>query len=1056
MAWVAVVRDCIQACHQFGVAELHGLSLMACDDVRDLAGLVAKCLVSCTSHTLSLRRPQKAVWLVLRACFVICTDWLFPPHLRWRRSNKHVELLWAACCACRSVLWLASNSRCKWVRKAGMLLAPAHRHAIWREDRPKGWTAADVRSHVDSLLCLQLVAIFPDLDLQQLFGVPASDCGALYTWVSKRGYYVGIAHASRASQKSRSGVACRWLEHVALTLRTHCRDSQKLRYKLMRGLLPEHFFFLVCRVHDWPCVAALEQLEIKSRVPNANVQKRTPSGTAVVRRQRARPPKSMRTGQRSKVGPFDAFDVACVRKVLPHSPSDRLGGVLGHVESTSFCSLYVLCQKRRYLFHGQVGPLDIYAPASRQLLIMWCGTKHATLDWALLERKWKTGCAPAALSRALPLVAGQGRKALATRRINAVLRAKGLPAVSGIVCRCPRLSMLRVFRFIARRLILGSNRGWNLDEKLWACSRIRLVPDSLPKLRDAWNAPAICKRQNVFSAVDVRASAGQPDKMRLVEKVWDIPRRPTCNEDVELALKYVRRFCFDFELGPAQPVATKSITCLLDGDAEYQKERRMFKATSCEYDTYVADMSFDPHCDALVPDDKQKKFMWILPCVCYMWFLSYFARLAPTWRVTKLSCDQANQWCWSVLDSVLTLRLKLFLGFAKYTWVLPYCYGTVKSKCFRCACWICKKENHSCFRKVVSCAAWPMRKRWRFIHRALEFVMKQVGGGDEIWSLKDTCCIMSDRLRMADIKHGVRTCSCARCGCEKEPFVALTADAGQFFEVVSPRYALWVTRQVLKRAVRVAKKDVVTVLRSAKRTAFFGGAVGRPDSTAYCFDLDELYLAFCAVLLVNLCSIGGVVFHMTGLPIGGVLSKVAASYVLGYEEHSWSCDLQKRSLHAFCASSLSWDRVTARGRYVDDILWVSGVFCHNCLAEALPLVYSVPFTVEPKMNVVKWLDLLFCCDSLSWSMAPKVWTFPPPWGAQKHFLRSFLGGRFHRWNEVPLSDDCWLDAVVAVLVDLKFAGWPSSLVRGAVFQAWRKPCRSRFAMLLSALKSTWK
>lgn len=108
------------------------------------------------------------------------------------------------------------------------------------------------------------------------------------------------------------------------------------------------------------------------------------------------------------------------------------------------------------------------------------------------------------------------------------------------------------------------------------------------------------------------------------------------------------------------------------------------------------------------------------------------------------------------------------------------------------------------------------------------------------------------------------------------------------------------------------------------------------------------------------------------------------------------------------------------------------------------------------MNVVKWLDLLFCCDSLSWSMAPKVWTFPPPWGAQKHFLRSFLGGRFHRWNEVPLSDDCWLDAVVAVLVDLKFAGWPSSLVRGAVFQAWRKPCRTRFAMLLSALKSTWK
>ena len=93
---------------------------------------------------------------------------------------------------------------------------------------------------MDSLLGLQLVAIFPEFDLRSLFGVPASECAGLHAWVSnKRGYCVGIAHARRASRPSSCGIACRWLEHT-LTLRAHCRDSNKLQYKLVRGLSPDN------------------------------------------------------------------------------------------------------------------------------------------------------------------------------------------------------------------------------------------------------------------------------------------------------------------------------------------------------------------------------------------------------------------------------------------------------------------------------------------------------------------------------------------------------------------------------------------------------------------------------------------------------------------------------------------------------------------------------------------------------------------------------------------------------------------------------------------------
>lgn len=195
---------------------------------------------------------------------------------------------------------------------------------------------------------------------------------------------------------------------------------------------------------------------------------------------------------------------------------------------------------------------------------------------------------------------------------------------------------------------------------------------------------------------------------------------------------------------------------------------------------------------------------------------------------------------------------------------------------------------------------------------------------------------------------------------------------------------------------------------------------------------------------------------MGGLPIGGVLSKIAASYVLGFEEHEWLCDIVRRSSLGFIALSSSWDCEVARGRYVDDILWVSAVYCHGCLAAALPYMYSVPFTVEPERAVVKWLDMHFCSVSLTWSMAPKVWAFPPPWGAEKGFLRSFFGGRLHRWQEVPLDTGSWTEAVVNVLVDLKIAGWPFSVVRAAAFQAWRGPCRARKALLLCALKRTWR
>lgn len=1047
MSCGSLLRDCAQICSDCHSATSNALGLrgLTASGCNQLAREIALKLVACTSDSLCLRHPSKHVWRMLRECFVACTAWLFPAHMKWKRSNKHVELVWAASCVCRSILWLSANRHSRWAKKAGSLLEPRHREAIWRECRPKHWTCAEVRSHVDSLLGMQLLAIFPGVDTDSLFGLRRDACAGLYTWVSTRGYYVGIAHALRASAPSCSGVAARWLEHLALTLRPHCRDSGKLRYKLMRGLRPDQMFFLLCRTGDWQRVSFLEQLEIKSRRPNANVRLSQTTCSVACKRPRGRPPKFARKQCAStESGPFDFCDGGTRREVKQVCAVPAV--------ATDFRSLYVERIKLNYVVHGVSGPLDIYAPDKGQLLAVWSGSKGAVIDWQLLERKWRTGCGPAALARFVPQLVGKGRKTMATKRINAELQARLLPTVRGVTCHVPRESMLPVFRSTVKSLVFRSARHWNLDERKWLCSRVRLVPGVMPKFRDAWNAPMVCKDQGT-DAAKLTDSCCRPQALTLVSKVWDVPRRPSVAEDAASASAAGKELCAQLHLGVPEVGLFSGMLAL---DATYQRERRFFSATACDYHRYTSDMVFDPTSEVLAPDDKQKKFMWLMPRVVYLWFLWFFATLAPAWRLTQLSVADANSWCYSVLDCLLTDRLKVFLAFRRYTRVVPYCYATVKSKCFRARQWVCKKASHSCFRKVVSFATWPARKRWRFVHRALETVMKEVGGGDEVWSLGEACRTMRSRLQTAGVRAHSGHTTCARCCCRKPSVVILTADAGQFFEAVSPGYASRVVRACLVRALRVKRKEVVTVLRNRKRSSFIGGTLAGSNSSSYRFSFDELFLAFVAAMMVNLCSVGSAIFHMSGLPIGGVLSKIAASFVLGHEEFEWECNVARRAAAGFTATTSSWNREVARARYVDDLLWASRVYCRACLVDAIRLTYSVTFDIQDDCSLIKWLDLQLCSVTLQWRMAPKSWALAPAWAVSPCYLRSFFGGRFHRWAEVPLCDEAWLDALVEVLLDLKLVGWPRSVVRAAAFQAWRSQDQRRKHLLLRGLKSTWR
>ena len=268
------LRDLVQL-----ATALHGKPLGV------VATTLAKQLVLCTAGGLCMRRPPKALWKVLLVCFMLCSSWIYP-----------VETLWAACAVCRSLLCLSGCKRRRWAYKAGLLLEDWHRQALWREDRPKHWTKVDVRRAVDSLVSLQLAAVLPQLDVYGLFGV-SQDMGAvLYGWVAPCAYYVGMAGLRRQCRSLHCGVARRWLEHGALLLRPHCRDSRRLRYKAMRQVNLAQSFFLICRVDTRVRISAMEQWEIRTRRPNANVPSSLPrkQGCCPCFPPRRRPPKHRR------------------------------------------------------------------------------------------------------------------------------------------------------------------------------------------------------------------------------------------------------------------------------------------------------------------------------------------------------------------------------------------------------------------------------------------------------------------------------------------------------------------------------------------------------------------------------------------------------------------------------------------------------------------------------------------------------------------------------------------------------------------------------------------
>ena len=187
------------------------------------------------------------------------------------------------------------------------------------------------------------------------------------------------------------------------------------------------------------------------------------------------------------------------------------------------------------------------------------------------------------------------------------------------------------------------------------------------------------------------------------------------------------------------------------------------------------------------------------------------------------------------------------------------------------------------------------------------------------------------------------------------------------------------------------------------------------------FSFEELKGCMAAASRMNLVAVGDVVAELSGIPIGGFLSKCATSVVLNAAEAKFETRFQKlRDLVAML-------------RYVDDVIMVSHKLCRKCLCELLPQVYPVTFDISAESRTLLWLDVALDLDHMRYSFAPKGYSTVPAWASCSKDLRAYVIGRVHRWEELELPNADLVQHALSLASQLLQCQWQPKALRSFLY-----------------------
>ena len=969
------------------------------------------------------------LWSVLTKLQKLALDYMFPPDSKKCHVSPDVERLICMCAMAKGLLWLRYNSSHAHA-KCVLRMLPDHVQAVFQGYDSPHAVRELVRWHEALIL-------------------DTAECEAVvYQWFSGHFRYTGFAHTTRDSAPNVSGPVKRFSEHMIATMRSHTQEARKLRYRMARRHPPWTLFFVVVGNGAALRMRAVEWHDIVNHRPSANGY----VATGVRDKQRKRPPKHCRVPRPHDLSEHDARLRAREARLtkMDHGSQTQKTYALW----IPYAIAYATCARATFADTGLFGPCDIYSPINAHLLALWLVTRLACVDWQLCERKWGNSFLFPALCGLKRFLPRSGQRAMLSRRLREYCDYKRLPFCL-LRFASPDKESIRVLRRILV-LYINSAARFSLAEKSWLKSRLRVQVGKCRTFKSFWNHVQVAGNASLtslegMSEEDLTSIMSGQGFLRS-EKNWDVRYRLTFAERVQyirdetmkglMKLGLPRR-----ELAGLHSAVSSSLRSSVEVDKLLARQQRSAEAYSRE----TKGLQFYRLRRAVVPDDKNKKSAWILPKLAYQVLCLAFVCLSSTWTFVKYSRSYANKVLLQRMKDTLGVTLSARLGLRDGVWVLPYVYTTLKSKCFfdgyqvrRC----CKKLSHSCVRKICSYAKWPKRRVWQYFNRGADVILRCLCPGFEAHGLKDATAKLREGLRDLDVPGNPYTC--LRCQAEKQRFTAIVADAGQFYEEVAPQRALQAGFSVFSAAASAGWKGVA-VARTRKFFGFMTCDLQGGRGKFVRLGLPDIFATFSTAISVSLVSVGQAVAMLSGLPIGGLMSKLASSMVLCQEEEAWKASSSRRAHAGFYSLRNSWKRTVCHVRYVDDVFLGTHSFCKGCLVDLLLHVYDERFDVAEDVFPLHFLDMVVGSDK---SLTPKrkKLQIPPPWATGESYIRPLLLGALHRASQICDSHSDLRLFMLHFLLDCMSCGWSSRALAKVLFTVYIARVHDTVCFLRNAVR----
>lgn len=669
--------------------------------------------------------------------------------------------------------------------------------------------------------------------------------------------------------------------------------------------------------------------------------------------------------------------------------------------------------------------VNIYAPRFAQLLLLWAASGNA-VDWTLVEKHWKVVCGAVALASRTNLVQGPQRRVRLRRILDLALTARGLMTTHVVYIRVPVLELVPLARVTVSNAI---HKSMHPEAAAWCMSRLRIVHGDVcshikrwTHAKDVkalkWNMLPRIPREQLMGAISGK-------DMGYVDVSWDV--LVLFNDK---ALEKIARDCVAKAVAKIPAVHLQKKKLDVRAHAAVNKYCRRRDGTWKAYAQHTKNMSCRREW-SIVPDDKNKKHAWKMPTHVYQILLAFFVLLFSNWVLTQVFVQSANELCLHTVMTLVPQQLHVFLGLRQGILLVPCAYATVKSKCFSQDGRTCFRQGHSCVRKVISFGRWPKKSCWRMISRGLQTALQRCCFNWQVWRMKDAPATLRRKVSSLFCPEDPRVCQ--RCRKSKPPLCATVHDAGQFIECVTLQEALRAAKEILDMAFSATSCFYVCIFRRKKKAGFLCPRSFPSNARKFkSFNFAEVFLVFAAEVSIPYVIVGSHVVQLSTLPIGGLMSMIAAALVLCLNEHNWLQHKRRWAENGFLTIP-NWSQQVASLRYVGDLLQLSACYCVSCQNDIPGLVYNVPFDLSHQGTQVTWTDLHIHLDPFSIGMASKPFVLKPPLAADAAYLRSWVTGKFSRWHQVGLCNTNKTHEVCRIVWSILEHGFAWSQVRKLVF-----------------------